>query len=95
MPGSGENTPNGHHKKKSWGFLGMNSNQASSVSLDMGEKGEKTKRPKSSRHNSWDLLGDRAEWEEYNPSQAKNEKLRFAEGDVGTNKVCRILGKHI
>lgn len=39
------------------------------------------------RPGSWDLLGDKAEWEEYNPAKSSVENLRFAEGDVGTNKV--------
>lgn len=61
----------------------------SAASLDSGTggSGEKRKRPKTSRAQSWDLLGERPEWEEYNPSKAKLENLRFAEGDVGTNKV--------
>ena len=57
----------------------------SSASLD--SVNEKKKRPKGQRTGSWDLLGDRAEWEEYNVAQASVENLRFAEGDVGTNKV--------
>ena len=53
----------------------------------MGEK-VIPKRPKgSSRHGSWDLLGNGAEWEGYNPAEASVENLRYAEGDVGTNKV--------
>lgn len=67
----------------------------SSTSLENGQgdfANEKVKRPKSNRTGSWDLLGEgRPEWEEYNPRDAKNENLRFAEGDVGTNKVCMIL----
>ena len=63
----------------------------SSVSLEDGQdiNEKKQKRPKNHRAGSWDLLGDRAEWEEYNPAQASVENLRFAEGDVGTTKVSR------
>jgi hypothetical protein len=54
-----------------------------------GPDGEKKKaRPKTPRGASWDLLGERAEWEEYNVADASVENLRYAEGDVGTNKVC-------
>lgn len=45
------------------------------------------KRPRSTRGGSWDLLGERAEWENYDPKTASVENLRFAQGDVGTNKV--------
>ena len=61
----------------------------SSASLESG-LAESEKRVKRARHrsgSSWDLLGERAEWEEYNVAQASVENLRFAEGDVGTNKV--------
>ena len=87
---SGTNTPNGsHNKKKGWGIFPMNSN----TNLEAGQMGEKLKRPKHPRNGSWDLLGYNADWEGYNPANAKNENLRFAEGDVGTNKVgtrCRV-----
>ncbi len=80
---SGANTPNGSgNRKKPWNFLPMHSSTASLNGDD-----EKRKRPKAHRTGSWDLLGERAEWEEYNPAQASVENLRFAEGDVGTNKV--------
>ncbi len=73
----------------------------SQVSFDSGENeksagggvggggggGRGKSRPKGHRTGSWDLLGDRAEWEEYNVAQASVENLRFAEGDVGTTKV--------
>jgi len=63
----------------------------SATSLENGNGGmsEKGKRPKGLRSNSWDLLGERAEWEDYNPKNASVENLRFAQGDVGTNKVSR------
>lgn len=64
----------------------MQKQNYSTPSVDSGSA-EKKKRPKTSRSQSWDLLGERPEWEEYNPSQAKEATLRFAEGDVGTNKV--------
>lgn len=76
---SGRNTPTG--RKRPFSFLPMQ-NQ-SQQSLDSGEK---RRRPKNPRSQSWDLLGERAEWEDYKPSSAKVEQLRFAEGDVGTNK---------
>lgn len=42
------------------------------------------KRPKiRHRNSSWNEL----EWEGYNPATAKNERLRFAEGDAGTSRV--------
>ncbi|WVF70531.1 hypothetical protein IAT40_005322 [Kwoniella sp. CBS 6097] len=86
---SGTTTPHGSaNKKKHWSFLP----QSSTASLETTAMGEKlsTKRPKGSRGASWDLLGDRAEWEEFNPKNASVENLRFAEGDVGTNKLSRL-----
>ncbi|WVQ97390.1 hypothetical protein IAU59_004502 [Kwoniella sp. CBS 9459] len=86
---SGTTTPHGSaNKKKHWSFLP----QSSTTSLETGAMGEKSghKRPKNSRGASWDLLGDRAEWEEFNPKNASVENLRFAEGDVGTNKLSRL-----
>lgn len=67
----------------------MQQNNFSTPSLESGSgSAEKKKRPKgTSRAQSWDLLGERPEWEEYNPAKAKQANLRFAEGDVGTNKV--------
>ena len=96
---SGRSTPNGATtggsgggKKKTWSFLPMHSNASSLEQGHGGGMSEKPKkRPKSSRNNSWDLLGDRAEWEDYNPAQASVENLRFAEGDVGTTKVRSTL----
>ena len=35
-------------------------------------------------------MGERPEWEEYNPAQASVENLRYAEGDVGTNSFSRL-----
>ena len=75
---SGRSTPKAG--KRPFSFLPMNQSQAS---LDSGEK---RRRPKNPRSQSWDLLGERAEWEDYKPSSAKVEQLRFAEGDVGTNR---------
>ncbi|RXK40282.1 serine/threonine protein kinase [Tremella mesenterica] len=89
-PVSGQSTPNGTgNKKKHWSFLPMHSTPSS---LEAGENinEKQKKRPKSSRNNSWDLLGDRAEWDEFNPAQASVENLRYAEGDVGTNKLSRL-----
>lgn len=92
--GSGRNTPSGSgNSKKKWSFL---PNMQQNNSYDSGAMNEKSqsgrstpKRPKAlHRPGSWDLLGDRAEWEEYNPAKSSVENLRFAEGDVGTNKVC-------
>ncbi|WVR05974.1 hypothetical protein IAU60_003002 [Kwoniella sp. DSM 27419] len=84
---SGTTTPSGSaNKKKHWSFLP----QSSTTSLEAGVLHEKSKRPKSNRGASWDLLGDRAEWEEFNPKNASVEQLRFAEGDVGTNKLSRL-----
>jgi len=61
----------------------------SATSLESGQGGisEKIRRPKANRGNSWDLLGERPEWEDFNPKNASVENLRFAQGDVGTNKV--------
>lgn len=97
-PGSGANTPSGSgNKRKPWSFLPLHQSNAS-LESGMNEKSGKNtpKRPKPlHRPGSWDLLGDRAEWEEYNPAQASVENLRFAEGDVGTNKVghqwCKLM----
>ncbi|WWC86347.1 uncharacterized protein L201_001220 [Kwoniella dendrophila CBS 6074] len=90
---SGSNTPvgSGNSRKKAWSFLPG----SSTTSLETGTLHEKTgsggsKRPKSSRGASWDLLGDKAEWEEFNPKNASVENLKFAEGDVGTNKLSRF-----
>lgn len=86
---SGRNTPNGSgNKRKTWTFLPTHS--ATSLENGTGGFGEKLKRPKNSRGNSWDLLGERAEWEDFNPKNASVENLRFAQGDVGTNKVCCV-----
>ena len=80
---SGNTTPNGSHsKKKNWNMFGQ-----SQAGLEAGQMGEK--RPRHGRNGSWDLLGNSPDWEGYNPATAKNENLRFAEGDVGTNKVGR------
>lgn len=97
--GSGRNTPSGSgNSKKKWSFLPnmqqINTNTASFENGGMNEKAQSgrstPRRPKNQhRPGSWDLLGDRAEWEEYNPAQASIENLRFAEGDAGTNKVRR------
>jgi hypothetical protein len=63
----------------------------SSTSLENGQGGgmseKPAKLPRSARGSSWDLLGERAEWEDYNPKDASVENLRFAQGDVGTTKV--------
>ncbi|WWC58465.1 uncharacterized protein I303_101007 [Kwoniella dejecticola CBS 10117] len=88
---SGTNTPVGSgNKKKHWSFLPG----SSTTSLETGVMHEKTgsggRRPKTPRGASWDLLGDRAEWEEFNPKNASVENLKFAEGDVGTNKLSRF-----
>ncbi|WVW82398.1 hypothetical protein I302_104405 [Kwoniella bestiolae CBS 10118] len=91
---SGTTTPVGSgNKKKHWSFLPG----SSTTSLETGTLHEKNmssgghgKRPKSQRGQSWDLLGDRAEWEEFNPKNASVENLKFAEGDVGTNKLSRF-----
>jgi hypothetical protein len=44
-------------------------------------------RPRNQRGGSWDLLGERAEWEEYKTKDSAVENLRYADGDAGTNKV--------
>lgn len=80
--GTGTSTP----RRRPFSFIPMQKQNYSTPSVDSGSA-EKKKRPKTSRSQSWDLLGERPEWEEYNPSQAKEATLRFAEGDVGTNKV--------
>jgi hypothetical protein len=88
---SGANTPSGSgNSKKKWSFLpsptghsfenGMNEKNQSGRSTPRG--GRRPGRP-----GSWDLLGERAEWEDYNPAQSSVDNLKFAEGDVGTNKV--------
>ncbi|KAK8866012.1 hypothetical protein IAR55_001163 [Kwoniella newhampshirensis] len=92
---SGQNTPDGSaNKKKHWSFFPSSTNLEKSGSEEgvSGGHSEKlqTKRPKGSRQASWDLLGDRAEWEEFNPKNASVENLRFAEGDAGTNKLSRF-----
>lgn len=97
--GSGRNTPSGSgNSKKRWSFLP--GTQQPSPSFENGGMNEKAQSGRSTprrprgmqRGGSWDLLGaDRAEWEEYNPAQASVENLRFAEGDVGTNKVSLFL----
>jgi hypothetical protein len=59
---------------------------ASTVSLDPAIH-EKPVRPKlaHSRRNSW-----ADEWESYNPATAKDERLRFAEGDAGKTRFSRM-----
>jgi len=93
-PGSGANTPSGSgNSKKRWSFLPTSAANNKYGDGGMNEKGSPgtstPKRPRGPhRVGSWDLLGERAEWEEYNPAQASVDNLKFAEGDVGTNKVC-------
>ncbi|ORX36049.1 Mechanosensitive ion channel-domain-containing protein [Kockovaella imperatae] len=81
---SGHTTPNGSSSRR----RGWNMFSHSSTSLEAGQMGEK--RPKHTRNGSWDLLNNNPEWEGYNPATAKNENLRFAEGDVGTTKFSRL-----
>lgn len=68
----------------------------SSASLEHGganngglsnEKQGYKSRPRNQRGGSWDLLGERAEWEEYKTKDSAVENLRYADGDAGTNKV--------
>lgn len=88
MHGSGASTPNGSgRKKKHWSFLPQQSTTDLAENGQGGVSEKPSKRPKTPRGTSWDLLGDRAEWEEFNPKNASVENLRFAEGDVGTTKV--------
>lgn len=100
-PRSGANTPSGSgNSKKRWSFLPTPkaSPMGNGNTFDNGGVNEKAqsgastpRRPKGAhRAGSWDLLGDRAEWEEYNPAQASVDNLKFAEGDVGTNKVSTL-----
>ena len=89
---SGANTPIGStNKKKYWTFLPMHSSQSLDSGIGALENEKKNKRPRSHRTGSWDLLGDKADWEDYNVAEANVENLRFAEGDVGTTKVCDCL----
>lgn len=84
---SGATTPHSESmNKRKWSFLPGNRSSASLEKSGVDEKGTK-RRPKNQRGTSWDLLGDRGEWEEFSPKNASVENLRFAEGDVGTNKV--------
>lgn len=84
---SGTNTPHSESaNKKKWSFLPGSRSSAILEKNAVDEKGTK-RRPKNQRGISWDLLGERGEWEEYSPKNASVENLRFAEGDVGTNKV--------
>ena len=93
---SGANTPNGSaNRKKYWTFLPMHSSQSLDSGLGTVENEKRNKRPRSHRTGSWDLLGDKAEWEDYNVAEANVENLRFAEGDVGTTKVCDCLFKQM
>ena len=72
---SGTNTPNGSaNKKKPWTFLPTHS--FASLESSIGGDLEKRKRPKNNRNTSWDLLGERAEWEEYNPAQCRDQQGR-------------------
>ncbi|OWZ32002.1 serine/threonine protein kinase [Cryptococcus neoformans var. grubii Br795] len=89
-PASGSATPHsGSMNKRKWSFLPGNRSSASLEKSTVDEKGAK-RRPKNQRGTSWDLLGDRGEWEEFSPKNASVENLRFAEGDVGTNKFSRL-----
>jgi hypothetical protein len=88
---SGGNTPQGStNSKKRWSFL-PTSSKAETFDHNNEKPSSGTNTPKRPRGphrvGSWDLLGERAEWEEYNPAQASVTNLKFAEGDVGTNKV--------
>ncbi|WWC99777.1 hypothetical protein V866_006682 [Kwoniella sp. B9012] len=89
---SGTNTPVGSgNKKKHWSFLpGSSTTSLETGTLHEKNMGSAGKRPRSARGTSWDLLGDKAEWEEFNPKNASVENLKFAEGDVGTNKLSRF-----
>ncbi|KGB77411.1 serine/threonine protein kinase [Cryptococcus deuterogattii 99/473] len=87
---SGTNTPHsGSANKKKWSFLPGSRSSDNLEKNAVDEKGTK-RRPKNQRGTSWDLLGERGEWEEYSPKNASVENLRFAEGDVGTNKFSRL-----
>ncbi|WWD17790.1 hypothetical protein CI109_102232 [Kwoniella shandongensis] len=95
---SGASTPNGSgNKKKTWSFFPSSTNLEKGASSDgaatpaaNSEKIHNQKRPKGSRSASWDLLGDRAEWEDFNLKNASVENLRYADGDAGTNKLSRL-----
>ncbi|ODO11764.1 hypothetical protein I350_00548 [Cryptococcus amylolentus CBS 6273] len=89
-PGSAATTPGvgSANKKNRWSF--MPSGHASSVSIDQSVNEKAPKRPKNNRNTSWDLLGDKNEWDEYKTNSASVENLRFAEGDAGTNKFSRL-----
>lgn len=53
---------------------------AQSANTSPTEKG----RSPLSRRSSWD------QWEDFNPAEAKDARLRFAKGDAGTNKFSRF-----
>ncbi|ORY33717.1 Mechanosensitive ion channel-domain-containing protein [Naematelia encephala] len=94
-PQSGTTTPNGSGRgKKHFSFLPTHSNPSYPSSPAENGQGsiseKKQKRPKTTRGASWDLLGERPDWEGYNPAQASVENLRYAQGDVGTTKLSRL-----
>ncbi|GMK54215.1 hypothetical protein CspeluHIS016_0108010 [Cutaneotrichosporon spelunceum] len=60
----------------------------STVSVDTPGVDEKPVRPRMGRRSSWTELSN--EWESFNPAEAKEERLRFAEGDVGKTRLGRL-----
>ncbi|BEJ12039.1 hypothetical protein CspHIS471_0204990 [Cutaneotrichosporon sp. HIS471] len=63
---------------------------ASTISVDTPGVNEKPVRPRlgHSRRGSWAEFSN--EWESFNPANAKDERLRFAEGDVGKTRLSRM-----
>lgn len=71
-------------------LAGTNNTSAAASTISLDTPNEKPVRPKlaHSRRGSWAEFS--AEWESFNPANAKNERLRFAEGDVGKTRFSRM-----
>lgn len=64
---------------------GNDSAAASTTSFDTTNEKAHGRPKLHHRRSSWADIAN--EWEAYNPATAKDERLRFAQGDAGTTKV--------
>lgn len=88
MPSSTSSSPPPNPRKVR-GVLGMFANGSQSTQTTVNSEKEKPGRPRHPRNGSWDVLQN-SEWDEYNPATANKERLRFADGDAGTNAFSRL-----
>lgn len=71
-------------------LAGTNDTSAAASTVSLDAHNEKPIRPKlaNSRRGSWAEFSN--EWETFNPAKAKDERLRFAEGDAGNSRFSRM-----